>query len=512
MQPVLSMKNITKEFPGVIANDAVNFDLYSGEIHALVGENGAGKSTLMKILFGLYQPDEGEILYKGTKIIIDSSKKSINLGIGMVHQHFKLVQPLTVVENIILGSEPKKGFKLDMHTAKREVKALSDKYNLIVDVDAKIEDIPVGMQQRVEILKTLYRGAEIIILDEPTAVLTPQEVKELFQIMKALKSKGKSIVFITHKLNEVMEISDRVTVMRKGKTVDSMATVDTSVNDLAEKMVGRQVLLKVNKGQAKPEDIILKLDSVSAQNDRGLLALKNISLEIRAGEILGIAGVEGNGQTELIEVITGLRRITEGKIFLNSKDITNLSSRKIKENKVACIPEDRHKRGVVLEFSIDENSILGIHHNTPFARNTWLNYGEIKEHSSKLIEKYDIRTPGGHVLVQNLSGGNQQKLIVGRELEMDPILILASQPTRGVDIGAIEFIHKQIINERDKGKAILLVSAELQEIMNLSDRIAVIYEGEIVSVLDAKKADEERLGLLMAGVKDVGGENSAKDN
>ena len=505
MQPVLSMKNITKRFPGVIANDNVNFELYCSEIHALVGENGAGKSTLMKILFGLYQPDEGQIIYDGRKVVIDSPNKSIELGIGMVHQHFKLVQPLTVTENIILGNEPKKGITLDITSAEKEVEELSSKYRLMIDAKARIEDIPVGMQQRVEILKTLYRGADVIILDEPTAVLTPQETKELFQIMKALKSKGKAIIFITHKLNEVMEIADRVTVMRKGRTVASMRTDETSVNELAEKMVGRKVLLKVEKKPARPGEVVLKLDSVSALNDRGLLALKNISLEVKKGEILGIAGVEGNGQTELIEVIIGLRKVMSGRILLNSKEITNLSPRKIKDQKVACIPEDRHKRGIVLDFSIDENSVLSIHYRKPFAKGIWLDYKNIREHALNLIKKYDVRTPGSHVLVRTLSGGNQQKLIVGRELETDPVLILASQPTRGVDIGAIEFIHKQIINERDKGKAVLLVSAELQEVMNLSDRIAVIYEGEIVAVLDSSEATEERLGLLMAGVKNTGG-------
>ncbi|WP_026477938.1 ABC transporter ATP-binding protein [Alkaliphilus transvaalensis] len=501
MQPILTMENITKRFPGVIANDGVNFDLQAGEIHALVGENGAGKSTLMNVLFGLYQPEEGKIAYKGEELIINEPTQAIKLGIGMVHQHFKLVQPLTVTENIILGSEPTLGIKINKEKALKDVDELSKKYGLIIDPKAKIENITVGMQQRVEILKTLYRGADIIILDEPTAVLTPQEVKELFAILKGLTDQGKSIIFITHKLNEVMEIADRATVMRRGKTIGTVSTKETSPTQLAEMMVGRQVLLRVEKQEAKLGKEVLKVEGVSGNDDRNLQVVDNVSLSIRAGEILGIAGVEGNGQSELIEILTGLRKPTSGDIYLNDKKITGLTAREIKNSHVGYIPEDRHKRGLILDFSISENAILGIHQRKPFAKGMQLNLSEIKKHADNLIEKYDIRTPNREVHARNLSGGNQQKIIIARELEIDPVLIIASQPTRGVDIGAIEFIHKQIIEARDEGKAVLLVSAELQEILSLSDRIAVIYEGEIVDIIDAKEATEEKLGLLMAGVR-----------
>ncbi len=502
MQSILSMNNITKAFPGVLANDQVSLDLKQGEIHALVGENGAGKSTLMNILFGIYQPDQGTITYKGNITAINEPNQAIKLGIGMVHQHFKLVPPLTVTENIVLGSEPKSGIWFNKAKAIKDVEALSKQYGLMVDPTAKIENITVGMQQRVEILKTLYRGADVIILDEPTAVLTPQEVKELFNIMNTLTAQGKSIIFITHKLNEVMEIADRATVMRRGKTIGTVNTSETTPAQLAEMMVGRQVLLRVEKQEIEAGEDILRVEAVSALDDRNLPAVNEISFTVKAGEILGIAGVEGNGQSELIEVLTGLKRPTAGEVYLNNKNITNKSAREIKNALVAYIPEDRHKRGLELDFSISENVILGSHFKKPFSRGINLNYNEINRHADKLIEKYDVRTPNREVHVRNLSGGNQQKIIVARELEIDPTLIIASQPTRGVDIGAIEFIHRQIVKERDNGKAVLLVSAELQEIMSLSDRIAVIYEGSIVAILDAKEATEEKLGLLMAGVAD----------
>ncbi|GAB6087822.1 ABC transporter ATP-binding protein [Alkaliphilus crotonatoxidans] len=502
MQSILSMNNITKAFPGVLANDQVGLDLKEGEIHALVGENGAGKSTLMNILFGIYQPDQGTITYKGSQITINEPNQAIKLGIGMVHQHFKLVPPLTVTENIVLGSEPRSGLWFNKTKAIKEVETLSKQYGLTVDPTAKVESITVGMQQRVEILKTLYRGADVIILDEPTAVLTPQEVKELFNIMKTLTNQGKSIIFITHKLNEVMEIADRATVMRRGKTIGTVNTSETSPSHLAEMMVGRQVLLRVEKQEAKAGEDVLRVEAVSALDERNLPAVNNISFTVRSGEILGIAGVEGNGQSELIEVLTGLKKPVSGEVYLNNKRITGKTAREIKNELVAYIPEDRHKRGLELDFSISENAILGSHFKKPFAKGITLNYNEINRHADKLIEKYDVRTPNREVHVRNLSGGNQQKIIVARELEIDPVLIIASQPTRGVDIGAIEFIHRQIVKERDNGKAVLLVSAELQEIMSLSDRIAVIYEGEIVAILDARDATEEKLGLLMAGVKD----------
>lgn len=508
MQSILSMENITKVFPGVVANDQVSLDLKEGEILALVGENGAGKSTLMNILFGIYQPDGGQIIYKGKPTVINEPNQAIALGIGMVHQHFKLIPPLTVTENIVLGSEPRIGLKFDKAKAIKDVEALSKQYGLVVDPKAKIENITVGMQQRVEILKTLYRGADIIILDEPTAVLTPQEVKELFVIMKSLTAQGKSIIFITHKLNEVMTIADRATVMRRGKTIGTVYTKDTNPTQLAEMMVGRQVLLRVEKKEKQPGKEVLRVDRISALDDRKLPAVNEVSFSIRAGEILGIAGVEGNGQSELIEVLTGLRKPTSGEIYLNDHNITGKSVREIKEHLVAYIPEDRHKRGLELDFSISENMILGIHRKPPFAKGFRLNYNEINKHTDRLIEKYDVRTPNRDVLARSLSGGNQQKMIVAREMEIDPTLIIASQPTRGVDIGAIEFIHQQIVKERDMGKAVLLVSAELQEIMSLSDRIAVIFEGRIVAVLDSKDATEEKLGLLMAGVKPHNGTGS----
>lgn len=503
VEPVLTMENITKRFPSVLANDKVSFDLFPGEIHALVGENGAGKSTLMNILFGILTPDSGMIRYKGGQVTIDNPNSAIKMGIGMVHQHFKLVPPLTVTENIVLGSEPKAGLKFDKTKAYNEVSALAKQYGLNIDPKAKVQDISVGMQQRVEILKTLYRGAQVIILDEPTAVLTPQETREMFVIMKSLVSQNKSIIFITHKLNEVMETANRATVMRRGKTVGTVKISETSTAQLAEMMVGRQVLLDIKRGDAKPGENVLKAVSVSAYDDRKLKAVDNVSFNVRKGEILGIAGVEGNGQNELVEVLTGLRKPSSGHVYLNGKEITGKTARKIKDEKVGYIPEDRHKRGLELDFSISENLILGIHNKRPFAKGIMIDYEKVSEYADKLIEKFDIRTPSGEVKAKSLSGGNQQKAVLARELEIDPNLIVASQPTRGLDIGAIEFVHNQIIRQRDKGKAVLLISAELSEIMSLSDRIAVMYEGKIVSIIDAKGATEEKLGLLMAGVQNA---------
>jgi len=502
IEPVLTMENITKRFPGVLANDDVSFNLFPGEIHALVGENGAGKSTLMNILFGLLKPDSGSISYKGKIVSIINPNQAIKMGIGMVHQHFKLVLPLSVMENIVLGNEPAIGLKFDKDKALKQVLELSKKYGLTIDPAARVQDISVGMQQRVEILKALYRGAQVIILDEPTAVLTPQETKEMFHIMKSLVSQGKSIIFITHKLNEVMETANRATVMRRGKVVGTVNISDTSTAKLAEMMVGRQVLLDIKRSDAHSGNIVLKVDNISAMDDRKLKAVENVAFSVRSGEVLGIAGVEGNGQSELIEVLTGLRKPVSGKVFLNGKDITGKSSRRIKDEKVGYIPEDRHKRGLELEFSISENLILGIHHKKPFARGIMLDYNEIGSYANSLIDKFDIRTPGNEVLAKSLSGGNQQKVVLARELETDPALIVASQPTRGLDIGAIEFVHNQIMRQRDEGKAVLLVSAELSEVMSLSDRIAVMYEGHIVAIMDAKDATEEKIGLLMAGVKE----------
>ena len=500
MESILELKNITKKFPGVLANDQVNFDLKEGEIHALVGENGAGKSTLMNVLFGIYQQEEGEIFYKGQELDIDGPEDAIDLGIGMVHQHFMLVPTLTVAENIILGDEITKGVgHLNLKQAEKEVTELSDKYGLDVDPQAKIKDIPVGMEQRVEILKALYREAEVLILDEPTAVLTPQEVKELYKIMNFLVEQGKSIIFITHKLKEVLAVSDRVTVLRDGKSIGTVPTAETSESELAEMMVGREVLLEVDKKPADPGQVAVEVNNLSAQDNRGVAALKDLSFSIKEGEILGIAGVEGNGQTELVEVLTGLREATTGEFELKGNELLNHSARDIKGAKVAHVPEDRHKHGLVLDYTIEDNLILGYHHQQPFAQGINFNFSELESHADELISEYDIRPRNKEALARSLSGGNQQKVIVAREFAMDPEFLIASQPTRGVDIGAIEFIHQRIINQRDEGKAVLLVSAELSEIMSLSDRIAVMYEGEIVDILPVEEATEEKLGLLMAG-------------
>lgn len=503
MEPILSMKNITKMFYGNFANKDVNFDVYKGEIHALVGENGAGKTTLMSILYGLYPADEGDIYIKGERIDISEPSVAIENGIGMVFQHFMLVEPFTVAENIILGKEPKKGIFVDNKKAVEDVKKISEQYGLKVEPNKKVSSISVGMQQRVEIIKTLYRGAEILILDEPTAVLTPQEVEEFFGILKVLKSQGKTIIIITHKLREVMEISDRVSVLRKGKLVGNLLTKDTNEHELATMMVGKEISLKVDKKDIKRGNVVLKVENLCASSRMGddLEGLRGVSLEVHEGEVLGIAGVDGNGQTELLEVLTGLRKSTSGVVEVMGEDITKLSPRKIKEKGIANIPEDRHQRGLVLKNTIAENLIMGYHYKKPFNKNGFLDRRAVHKNAKKCIEEYDIRPTKSSVKVRELSGGNQQKVVIAREFELDPRLLIASQPTRGVDIGAIEFIHKKIIERRNNRKAVLLISADLQEIMSLSDRIAVIYEGKIVKVLDAKDATENELGLLMAGIR-----------
>lgn len=499
MPAVIEMKGIGKSFPGIRANDDINLSVEQGEIHVLLGENGAGKSTLMNILYGLYHPDEGQIFVKGEPVRISNPNVAISLGIGMVHQHFMLVPPFTVTENIILGSEPKNGVTLDIKKAIKDVEEISKKYELKVDPYAKIQDISVGMQQRVEILKTLYRGAEILILDEPTAVLTPQEIEELGIIMKSLVSQGKSIILITHKLKEVMEMSDRVTIIRRGKVIDTLNTKETNIDQLAELMVGRKVSLTVDKAEAKIGAPILEIKGLKALDNRNLEAVKGVDLQVRSGEILGIAGVDGNGQNELVQAITGLRKATAGEILLNGKEITNLTPRQVTESGIAYIPEDRHKRGLVLDFSLAENMILGKQHNKVFRKGMGLNYSKIRSHARSLIKEFDVRTPNEKVKARALSGGNQQKLIIAREVDRDPSLCIASQPTRGLDVGAIEFVHKRLIEQRDKGKAVLLVSLELDEVMDLSDRIAVMYDGKIVGILDAKDATEKKLGIMMAG-------------
>ncbi len=497
---VLEMRNITKQFPLVLANDRVNFSVYKGEIHALVGENGAGKTTLMSILYGLYQADSGEIFINGKEVNIVNPNAAINLKIGMVHQHFMLVPPLTVAENVILGMEPiKNNILIDMESAIKKVEKLSKSMGFKIDPKAKIENISVGIQQRVEIIKVLYRGAEILVMDEPTAVLTPQEVEELFEILKSLKKQGKTIIFITHKLNEVMAISDRVTVMRQGKVVGVKNTKDTNQEEIATMMVGRKVIFEIEKQPLNLGRTVLKVEKLKVLNNKGLPAVKNISFEIKEGEILGFAGVEGNGQTELVEAITGLRPVTGGKIFLYNEDITNYSPRNIRENNIAHIPEDRRERGIILDYTVAENLILGNHYRPPFSKGLTLNFNTIYDYSNNLIKIFDIRPPDKDNLLKSLSGGNQQKVIIARELSGEPKLLIAAQPTRGLDVGSIEFVHQQVLSERNKGKAILLISADLEEILSLSDRIAVIYEGEIVDILDPKKTDEQELGLLMTG-------------
>ncbi len=505
MSLVIEMKGIGKSFPGVRANDDINLEIKQGEIHVLLGENGAGKSTLMNILYGLYTPDEGEIMVRGQLVKITNPNVAISLGIGMVHQHFMLVPPFTVAENIVLGSEPKKGLKLDLDKAIKDVEELSNKYELHVDPYAKVQDISVGMQQRVEILKTLYRGAEILILDEPTAVLTPQEIEELGIILKSLVNEGKSIILITHKLKEVMAMSDVVTIIRRGKMIDTLQTSETNIEELAEKMVGRKVNLLVEKQEAKLGDSVLRVKDVKVLDNRGLEAVKGVSFEVKSGEILGIAGVDGNGQNELVQAITGLRKATEGELIINDEDITNKSPKEIIESGIGYIPEDRHNRGLILNFSLSENAILGDHRSRAFRQRFGLDYKKIREYSKKLIKEFDIRTPNEKIFAKALSGGNQQKLIIAREFDREPSLLVASQPTRGLDVGAIEYVHKRLLEQRDKGKGILLVSLELDEIMSLSDRIAVMYDGKIVGTVDAKDATEIGLGVMMAG-----GEQSVK--
>ncbi|QNK51112.1 ABC transporter ATP-binding protein [Brevibacterium sp. PAMC23299] len=501
MEYVIEMLNIRKEFPGIVANDNVTLQVKKGEIHALLGENGAGKSTLMNVLFGLYQPEQGEIRVNGKPVKITSPNIANDLGIGMVHQHFMLVDPFTVTENIILGKEPSKAGKIDLKEASEEVRKLSEQYQLRVDPYAKIADISIGMQQRVEILKTLYRGAEILIFDEPTAVLTPQEIKELIYIMKALIKEGKSIILITHKLKEIMEVCDRVTVIRKGQGIGTVNVNETNPNELASLMVGREVLFKTEKTAATPSDVVLEVQELEVKDSRGVSAVRNLDLTVRAGEIVGIAGVDGNGQSELIEALAGLRKTTAGSIMLNGKEIRNLKPRKITEAGVGHIPEDRHKHGLVLDYSIGENIVLQTYYQRPFSKAGILNSKKIFKKARSLIKSYDVRTPSEYTPARALSGGNQQKAIIGREVDRNPDLLIAAQPTRGLDVGAIEFIHKRLIEQRDAGKAVLLISFELEEIMNVSDRIAVIYEGEIVAIVDPKETTEQELGLLMAGSK-----------
>ena len=496
---VIEMLNIRKEFGNFVANDNITLQLKKGEIHALLGENGAGKSTLMNVLFGLYQPDGGEIRVRGQKVNITDPNVANGLGIGMVHQHFMLVENLTVTENIILGNEPKKMGTINIKAAAKKVAEISKLYGLDVDPYAKIEDISVGMQQRVEILKTLYRGAEILIFDEPTASLTPQEIDELISIMKKLIHEGKSIIIITHKLQEIMDVSDRVTVIRKGQGIGTIITAETEPEQLATLMVGRQVTFKTEKGPSYPKDEVLHIENLVVEDYRGVAKVKGLNLSVRKGEIVGIAGIDGNGQTELIEAITGLRKVKSGKITINSKDITGKKPREITESGLGHIPQDRHKHGLVLDFSVGYNAALQSYYHEPFSKTGIMQYKVVSEKAKEIIEAYDVRTPGEHVPARALSGGNQQKLIIGREVERNPDLLIAALPTRGLDVGAIEFIHKRLIEQRDNGKAVLLISFELDEVMNVSDRVAVIYDGTIVDTVIPEETTEQELGLLMAG-------------
>ena len=499
MDYVIEMLNIRKEFPGVVANNNITLQVKKGEIHALLGENGAGKSTLMNVLFGLYQPEEGEIKIKGEKVNVTNPNIANDLGIGMVHQHFMLVEPFTVTQNIILGSEPTKSGTINLKKAEKEVQELSDRYGLRVDPKAKIRDISVGMQQRVEILKTLYRGADVLILDEPTAVLTPQEINELIDIMQSLVDEGKSIILITHKLKEIMQICDRCTVIRKGEGIGTVNVSETTVDELASLMVGRAISFKTEKEEAKPKDTVLKVEDLHVNDSRNVPLVKGLNLEVRANEIVGIAGVDGNGQTELIEAIAGLKKVESGKISLNGEQIENLPPRTITEKGLAHIPQDRQKLGLVLDFPVSENVVLQTYYQQPYSKNKVLKYDEIDKYSERIVEEYDVRTPSIHTKTSALSGGNQQKVIIGREVDRSPDLLIAAQPTRGLDVGAIEFIHKKLVEERDKGRAVLLISFELDEIMNLSDRIVVIFDGKIVANVKPEETNEQELGLLMAG-------------
>lgn len=502
MPPVLQLKGMTKRFPGVLANDHIDLELHKGEVLALLGENGAGKSTLMNVLYGLYAPDEGEIFINGKKAVIHGPTDAIAQGIGMVHQHFMLVPVFTVTENVMLGMESlKNGLFLDRQVARKRIIEISSQYGLEVDPDALVGTLPVGLQQRVEIIKLLYRSADILILDEPTAVLTPQEVEGLFKVMRALVADGKSLIFISHKLKEVREIADRVVVLRQGRVVGSADPKVTSELQLAEMMVGRQVILKVEKKPAEPKEPVLQVKNLTVMSDRHQLAVRGISFEVRAGEIVGVAGVQGNGQTELVEALTGLREIVDGKVLVANKDVTNASPRVITEAGVAHIPEDRQRDGLVLPFPVADNLVLNTYYLPPVAKGLRLQEAYIREHADKLVKEYDVRPPIPMNPAGNLSGGNQQKVIVARELSRPDKLVIASQPTRGLDVGSIEYIHAQLVRKRDAGAGVLLVSAELDEILALADRILVMYEGEMTAELKAGEASKEEIGLYMAGAK-----------
>lgn len=496
---VIEMREITKVFGEFVANDKINLELRKGEIHALLGENGAGKSTLMNMLAGLLEPTSGEIVVNGQVVKLDSPSKAASLGIGMVHQHFMLVEAFTVAENIILGSELTKNGVLDIARATREINELSDRYGLAVDPTAKVADISVGAQQRVEILKTLYRGADILIFDEPTAVLTPSEIDELMAIMKNLVKEGKSIILITHKLDEIRAVSDRVTVIRRGKSIETVEIAGATNADLAEMMVGRSVSFKTEKQEAQPKEVVLSIKDLVVNENRGVPAVKNLSLDVRSGEIVGIAGIDGNGQSELIQAITGLRKIESGSVELKGQSIVGLHPRQITEMSVGHVPEDRHRDGLVLEMMISENIALQTYYKEPLSKKGILNYTNIIGYAKQLMQEFDVRAASEIVPASALSGGNQQKAIIAREVDRNPDLLIVSQPTRGLDVGAIEYIHKRLIQERDNGKAVLVVSFELDEILNVSDRIAVIHDGKIQGIVTPETTNKQELGVLMAG-------------
>jgi general nucleoside transport system ATP-binding protein len=496
---VLELRGITKRFPGIVANDGIDFDLRRGEVHALLGENGAGKSTLMNILYGLYTPDEGEILVRGEPVRISSPGDAIARGIGMVHQHFMLIPVMSVTENIVLAVEPRRdGILLDYGAARERVSELARSFGFAIDPDAKIQDITVGQQQRVEILKALYRRADILILDEPTAVLTPQEAVELFGILRNLQREGMSIIFISHKLNEVLDIADRVTVLRRGKKVETVPTAGATEEELARRMVGRDVVLRIDKGVSQPGEPLLTVEDLHVRDDRGLEQVRGVSFEVRAGEIVAIAGVDGNGQTELIDALTGLRRADAGRIVVEGRDVTGANARKHFELGVGHIPEDRQRRGLVLEFTLAENIGLHDYRKRPYSRLGWLYPKRLLERARRLIAEFDVRGGGPKTAGGALSGGNQQKVILAREIDRDPRILIAAQPTRGLDVGAIEFVHRRLVEERDEGRAVLLVSLELEEVLSLADRTLVIYEGEIVGEF-SPSATEEELGVAMTG-------------
>ncbi|GAA0057717.1 putative sugar ABC transporter (ATP-binding protein) [Streptococcus canis] len=498
-QHVIEMREITKKFGDFVANDHINLNVRKGEIHALLGENGAGKSTLMNMLAGLLEPTSGEIVINDKPVLIDSPSKSAKLGIGMVHQHFMLVEAFTVAENIILGNEVVKNGCLDLKQASKEIKELSEKYGLAINPSAKVADISVGSQQRVEILKTLYRGADILIFDEPTAVLTPAEIQELMSIMRNLVKEGKSIILITHKLDEIRAVADRVTVIRRGKSIQTVNVAGATSQDLAEMMVGRSVSFTTAKKASEPKDVVLSIKNLEVDENRGVPAVKGLSLDVRAGEIVGIAGIDGNGQSELIQAITGLRKAKSGSIMVKNQEVTHLTSRKITELSVGHVPEDRHRDGLVLDLSLAENTALQTYYKEPLSKNGILNYTKINEYARNLMSEFDVRGANELVPARGFSGGNQQKAIIAREVDRDPDLLIVSQPTRGLDVGAIEYIHKRLIEERDKGKAVLVVSFELDEILNLSDRIAVIHDGKIQGIVLPEETNKQELGILMAG-------------